>query len=512
MKKITIINILLLFSFSLIAQDFIPNLQLKALEKEFSNLSTSNTKGVIGVYHYQQCGQTWSGDQLGTCSASTTICTHGCALVSMTMLLKTNGVDVDPGELNTWLTNNGGYSDGCLLLWNVADDYPGNNNLQYIGSQTYSLATVKDLIDAGNPVILSTNSLITGGDHFVVIKGYNNNGTTASDFVVADPNYAAEQNLSDYETFGLRVFSNVLPVTQITEPYDGHPNVSLPVFIDWEEIPNADNYRIHIGTSLDGFTLENGIAEEYRVVNEVTGNISEYTWLEADEATTYYCAVKNNIPNIDGKAASYFCPAISFTTTISPPDLITPTANQTNVTIPVNFTWENINGADNNRIVIASDDVGFSQENTYGFLDENIVFNYETGTDAFYNWTGATENTTYYWTVRTNVPSKSTSEFASPQSFTTSNSTNIGYVLNFEIILYPNPAKNNVSIQIDSRDFNNIEIEITDYTGTLYKEINHQSNCDKIEVDLTNFQSGIYFISISDNSNIIKTEKLIIIK
>ena len=177
-------------------------------------------RGVIGVYHYQQCGQSWSGDQLGACPGET-ICSAGCAVTCVAMLHKTSGIDVDPGELNTWLTSNGGYSGGCLIKWDIAADYPGSP-ITWYGSASYSLSTVKSEIDAGNPVIAHVSAY---GGHFVVIKGYEGSGSSAADYRVADPMYAYETNLANYTPYSevqgpLRIYHNVgsAPSLTVTNP------------------------------------------------------------------------------------------------------------------------------------------------------------------------------------------------------------------------------------------------------------------------------------------------------
>jgi hypothetical protein len=64
----------------------------------------------------QQCGESWSNDELGT-AAGVTICDAGCAMSSVAMVLKTKGTDVNPGSLNSWLRNHGGYEGGDELVW-----------------------------------------------------------------------------------------------------------------------------------------------------------------------------------------------------------------------------------------------------------------------------------------------------------------------------------------------------------------------------------------------------------
>ncbi|HEY5536461.1 MAG TPA: C39 family peptidase [Ignavibacteria bacterium] len=193
----------------------------------------SETQGIINVYQYLQCGQSWSGSQLGTCTGST-ICSDGCAITCMAMLLKTNGVNVNPGQLNTYLTNNNGYSGDCLLIWDKGARYPGSS-ITFNGSAAYSLATIKSKIDAGNPVIVNVTTSV---NHFIVVKGYNGSGSSTSDFVVLDPLYQAERLLSNYSTIvGLRTFSNVTTPTAVSATFTVNSGNSLEGWKFWKYPP-----------------------------------------------------------------------------------------------------------------------------------------------------------------------------------------------------------------------------------------------------------------------------------
>lgn len=194
----------------------------------------SESQGIINVHQYLQCGQSWSGSQLGSCSGLT-MCSDGCAVICMAMLLKTNGVNVDPGQLNTYLTNNNGYSGGCLLIWDKGARYPGSS-ITFSGSAAYSLATIKSKIDAGNPVIVNVTTTV---NHFIVVKGYNGSGTTAGDFVVLDPLYQAERSLSNYSTIvGLRTFNNVTSPTAVSATFTVNSGNSLEGWKFWKYPPS----------------------------------------------------------------------------------------------------------------------------------------------------------------------------------------------------------------------------------------------------------------------------------
>jgi hypothetical protein len=147
--------------------------------------STQETNALqLPVGFFSQHQSPWYSYQLGTCP-SDTIGSSGCAITSIAMAMTSSVTNLDPGVLNTYLKNNGGYASGCLVIWDSADEIDGPGGFQYYGSGTVgSAANMKSLIDSGKfSVVKSTRFL----SHFVVVIGYANSGTALSDFYYLDP-------------------------------------------------------------------------------------------------------------------------------------------------------------------------------------------------------------------------------------------------------------------------------------------------------------------------------------
>ena len=118
----------------------------------------------LTVPSFKQCDSRWGANQLGTCSD--TICSAGCAVTSVAMILKYYGVPTDPGELNNYLRDNSGYASGCLIIWDKADDRSGGSVI-YAGRYDSNIPNqVTWEIDHGYPCVGGLNG------HFVVITGY----------------------------------------------------------------------------------------------------------------------------------------------------------------------------------------------------------------------------------------------------------------------------------------------------------------------------------------------------
>ncbi len=133
------------------------------------------------IEFYCQATAPWGDDVINDEECSKTIKNSGCLLTCLSMIMKANGVDIDPGTLNTWLSDNNGFF-GCRLRYASIDSYPKSTVTFADYEVTYSLQTVKKELDAGNPVIAHLNS-----NHYVLITGYVNEGNNSSDFYYHDP-------------------------------------------------------------------------------------------------------------------------------------------------------------------------------------------------------------------------------------------------------------------------------------------------------------------------------------
>jgi len=232
------------------------------------------SKSTITITDYKQCNQSWSSSYLGTCTH--TICQSGCAMTCAAMLLSANGVNVNPGQLNTYLTNNCGYADdygnncvNCNMRWTIPSPLYIGATMTWYGSAAYSLSTLKSEINAGNPVIVKVDHRYGGSgtcSHFVVVYGYNNSGTSSSDFLVYDPGTVTCPtgcNLSYYticsEAYPLRIYHNVstgssCAITGITPTLNSPGSSSSPgttistttPTLTWNAVSGASNYDVYI--------------------------------------------------------------------------------------------------------------------------------------------------------------------------------------------------------------------------------------------------------------------------
>ena len=144
----------------------------------------------LNVPAFSQLDSQWSSDQLGWCGG-VTIGGSGCYITTVAMLLKYYKADINPKVYNTWLKNNGGYLDGCLLIHSVAANYPNPSNFHYAGSVGWNQQTAINELAAGRPT--TVNGLNKSNiQHMVAVIGY-----VGGVIKVLDPACGCERNLND---------------------------------------------------------------------------------------------------------------------------------------------------------------------------------------------------------------------------------------------------------------------------------------------------------------------------
>ena len=126
---------------------------------------------------YKQCDSAWANEKLGTCSQ--TICSAGCAMSSVAMILATKGASKNPSSLNSWLNGHGGYSGGCNINWASVDAL---GYTKFVGKQNPTYSEMCNGLSAGHGLVANVHN----GGHWVLLTGCNGNNV----FAVNDPGYS----------------------------------------------------------------------------------------------------------------------------------------------------------------------------------------------------------------------------------------------------------------------------------------------------------------------------------
>jgi len=83
---------------------------------------------------------------------------------SVAMMISTKGHSIDPGQMNSWLDSNGGYADGCEIIWGTVDKF---GLTSYQGQEKASYSAICDGVAAGHGIIIN----VRGGSHWVLVTG-----------------------------------------------------------------------------------------------------------------------------------------------------------------------------------------------------------------------------------------------------------------------------------------------------------------------------------------------------
>lgn len=140
----------------------------------------------LAVPSFAQGDPRWAEDTLGATPG--TLHAEGCAVSSAAMVLASYGIDTDPGRLNRFLTEHGGFTPQGWLYWEKAAEFvPGKCEKAY--EDAPSFARIDWNLLHGNPVIVRIR-FENGITHFVVIAG-----KEGSEYLIRDPGTGASRGL-----------------------------------------------------------------------------------------------------------------------------------------------------------------------------------------------------------------------------------------------------------------------------------------------------------------------------
>mgnify|MGYP001106911446 FL=1 len=156
---------------------------------------------------YKQCDSRWGDDVIET----TTICKVGCLMSSVSMGLAGKNITIppahhesNPGTLNTWLRNNGGYTSGNDLIESVVPNI-NKGQIRWEGSilshDGLTLAQIRKYLQDGSTVVIGN---VMEGRHFVLIVGWDD--ANENELLINDPGFAVTQR-SYSEFVGYRIFT-----------------------------------------------------------------------------------------------------------------------------------------------------------------------------------------------------------------------------------------------------------------------------------------------------------------
>jgi hypothetical protein len=141
----------------------------------------------LPINFFSQRDPRWKNEKMGR--SGLTIGGYGCAMTSVTMAGCSKMTGLTPSTMNTWLSNNSGYTAGGAIYWGKPPGFQPTSGFSYLGEATVkNAATLKALIDAGKFVVAYSKRFENvNSTHWTVIYKYNGDGSRLNQFEYLDP-------------------------------------------------------------------------------------------------------------------------------------------------------------------------------------------------------------------------------------------------------------------------------------------------------------------------------------
>ena len=149
----------------------------------------------LAVPSFRQSDEKWGDDALGGVEANGTLGGEGCAVAAAAMVFRFYGIEIDPQQLNWFLTSADGYTENGWLYWDRAAWF-APDRVRHVYEDLPSYQLIDSNISRGNPVIVRVR-LPSGVTHFVVIAGKD-----GFDYLVRDPGGGAAKGLYPLRELG----------------------------------------------------------------------------------------------------------------------------------------------------------------------------------------------------------------------------------------------------------------------------------------------------------------------
>ncbi|MFP4470578.1 MAG: T9SS type A sorting domain-containing protein [Bacteroidales bacterium] len=280
----------------------------------------------------------------------------------------------------------------------------------------------------------------------------------------------------------------VLDAIELKKPNNNSTGTHLNVDLRWDDRSGIDRFDYQIDENPNFSTPTTYITETY--IEPA---------VDLDYGTTYNWRVRGRHET----DTSMWSEGWSFTTAATV-NLLLPADGEDSASVKPTFTWEQILGT--TEYMINYSQTEDFQEGTVDYIEaaDTIV--------PLYNVLEILESgTMYYWRIKA-ISEVDTSDFSEVRSFTTIGAEGIGeYFGQAKVSLFPNPAKDEISIELNTSENAAVEFSLIDLTGQtiLNRNLNFSAGQNKHRIRLNNLSNGIYMVKLA-KGNDVYTNKLII--
>lgn len=332
-------------------------------------------------------------------------------------------------------------------------------------------ATSQFYICIGSPLFLDGNYTVYGR----VTSGMN-----IADSIVLSPRDANDVPLQKLSMFVTAIGTNpAVPTTpQLNLPIDSAMLVMSSQTFSWSAADSAVLYTIQFSTD----SLFSTIAWSDTIP------LTQTLFSSMAGSTEYFWRVRSN----NGGHESPWSDVRRFTSAIAAPTGVYPANAGSGIPININFIWTSVPGASSYFLQVAKSPT---------FSASSLVFSQNSLTDTTQVVTGLQTNRVHYWRVQTNnsigIPGMTTPNYF----FTTGTSTGIQDITAGGVLIngpWPNPASNQVTIQVKAEQPMEMKFIVRDMSGRqlLLNDVQIRGGDNEVQLSLSGINSGLYLIEM----------------
>ncbi len=291
-----------------------------------------------------------------------------------------------------------------------------------------------------------------------------------------------ESDWSDVRDF------TVLDMIDLKKPNNGTTGNDLNVELRWDDLSGIERFDFQIDDNENFTSPAQYTVSDYRTPAP-----------DLEYGNTYYWRVRGR-HEMD---TSSWSEAWSFATADAV-TLTSPANGQDSVSVKPRLNFEPILGSTEYEIAFGKNEDFSNATVDYMPASDTIV-------PSYIVLTTLDEGTVYYWHVRA-INGNDTSSYSEAWSFETIGAIGIDeYFKQAQVNLYPNPAKDQISVQLHLDRAAIVEFSLIDLTGqtVINRNLTLAPGSSRTSIALNNIANGIYMVKLTKGQQVY-TNKLII--
>jgi len=287
--------------------------------------------------------------------------------------------------------------------------------------------------------------------------------------------WRVKQLVSDDTTAWSDVWTFRLPgLPMVTQRYPDSNAIGVPIdtLLYWNPVSEVDGYTIRVST-VSNFTTT--VLERTPIISVLQTDIKNL-----EHNRRYYWQTRTRKDSEFGEWSDTW----DFLTILAKPNLLQPTNESTISPTAVNFSWQQVNGAETYDLKVAKD-------STF----ETMVLNETSIDQTSYENKSLEKETKYYWQVKSNS-SKNLGQWSEIKRFTTNSLTSVSESEQIGVEIIPNPVSNVSKILIHTNANEQLySVVLRNLLGETMMSF-QMNNQAEFTLNANGLPQGMYFLEI----------------